>query len=118
LFRQEKTTKKASMPSACTPAGVLPLRDKDYHYRYRLETGDVLIELLRQGPPISAWWSLYQQPRQRRVALERRSKRALSRLAQRAPADWLGCEDGPGPVCFAAQRRRAAPPGACRLITS
>jgi len=30
--------------------GVLPLRDKDYHYRHRLDTGDVILELLRHTP--------------------------------------------------------------------
>jgi len=30
--------------------GVLPLRDKDYHYRHRLDTGDVIVELLRRTP--------------------------------------------------------------------
>ncbi len=30
--------------------GVLPLRDKDYHYRHRLKPGDVCLELLRQTP--------------------------------------------------------------------
>lgn len=30
--------------------GVLPLRDKEYHYYHRLDPGDVCIELLRQTP--------------------------------------------------------------------
>jgi len=30
--------------------GVLPLEDKDYHYRYRLGTGEVALDLLRDTP--------------------------------------------------------------------
>ena len=31
--------------------GVLPLRDKDYHYHHRLQPGDVCSDLLRIAPP-------------------------------------------------------------------
>ncbi|HEX9371559.1 MAG TPA: DUF362 domain-containing protein, partial [Roseiflexaceae bacterium] len=98
--------------------GVLPLRDKDYHYRHRLKPWDAGVELLRAAPPHFSIVDAFVSNHGSAGSREARpiATRTLIASQDLLLADWaaaskIGVDPAASPINAAALRAIGLPPG-------